>query len=250
MDGTIRIGLAHGSLNIMPLPDDDHLIRPDAAQHLGLDYLALGHWHKLRTHVSPDGIARTAYSGTHEAMRFPGASTEAGIGWLPYSADGEAERFQDDGHGRALLVTIDAAQAPPRIEPIEIGRLRWSAEDRDLTGQTLGSVISEFSRRENPERMILRLSLAGVVEPRDYARINELKQIVLNRFHAGSSLDADSVLIEPTAEQLAEVVGVGVLQRVLERLKEEASSPDAGARRVASQALKVLYKIAWEEQPT
>jgi len=45
-DPTIRIGLAHGSLKIMPLPDDDHLIRPDAAHYLDWDYLALGHWHK------------------------------------------------------------------------------------------------------------------------------------------------------------------------------------------------------------
>jgi hypothetical protein len=41
-DPTIRIGLAHGSLKTMPLPEDDHLIRPDAADHYGLDYLALG----------------------------------------------------------------------------------------------------------------------------------------------------------------------------------------------------------------
>jgi DNA repair exonuclease SbcCD nuclease subunit len=249
-DATIRIGVAHGSLKIMPLPDDDHLIRPDAAEHLGLDYLALGHWHKLRRHVSSDGIERTAYSGTHEPMRFPGLSASAGIGWLPHSADGDAERFQDDGHGRALLVTIEAANAPPRIEPIEIGRLSWSAEERDLTNQTLGSVISEFSRRENPERTVMRLSLSGVVEPRDHTRIDELKQIVLHRFHAGSSLHASDVLIEPSAEQLTEVVGMGVLKRVLERLKEELTSSDPTVRRVANQALKVLYKIAWEEQPT
>ena len=46
-DQSIRIGLAHGSLKIMPnLPEDDHLIRADAADYYGLDYLALGHWHK------------------------------------------------------------------------------------------------------------------------------------------------------------------------------------------------------------
>jgi DNA repair exonuclease SbcCD nuclease subunit len=62
---TIRIGLAHGSLNIMRLPEDDHLIRPDAADHYRLDYLALGHWHKRSLHKSSDGVDRTAYSGTH-----------------------------------------------------------------------------------------------------------------------------------------------------------------------------------------
>ena len=69
-EGRIRIGLAHGSLNIMPLPDDDHLIRKDAADHYGLDYLALGHWHKRFFHKSSDGADRIAYSGTHEPMGF------------------------------------------------------------------------------------------------------------------------------------------------------------------------------------
>ncbi len=118
-----------------------------------------------------------------------------------------------------------------------------------MTSQSLGDLIADYSRREDPERTILRLMLSGVVEPRGHTRLEELKQIVLNRYHAGSSLDADAVLIEPNADQLDEVVGAGVLKRVLDKLKEEALSTDAAAQRVASQALKLLYQIAWEEQP-
>src|SRR5262249_45747504 len=111
------------------------------------------------------------------------------------------------------------------------------------------SLISDYSRRETPERTILRLALSGVVEPRAHARIDELKQIIENRYHPGSSLDADSVLIEPNAEQLGEVVGSGVLKRVLDKLKEEAHATDLAKKRVADHALKLLYRIAWEEQP-
>jgi len=182
-------------------------------------------------------------------MHFPGAHGDISIGWSSFSADGDAERFRDDGHGAALLVTIDTAGAPPRIEPIEIGRLRWSAENRDVTSQPLGDLISDYARREIPERTILRLVLSGVVEPRGHARIDELNQIVLNRYHAGSSLDADAVLIEPNADQLSEIVGLGVLRRVLERLKEDAQSTNAALKRVADHGLKLLYRIAWEEQP-
>jgi len=253
-DRTIRIGLAHGSLQIMPLPEDDHLIRPDAAEHLGLDYLALGHWHKPYFHPLPaggaaNGCARISYCGVHEPMRFPGTSARRATGWSSFSADGDAERFHDDGRGQALLVTIDGPGAPPRIEPIETGRMRWIAEDRDLTAHSLGSVISEYSRYEYPERTLLELRLTGVVEPRDHARIEELKQIVMRRYHAGSSLDADAVLIEPSGEQLAQVVGGGVFKRVLERLREEAQSADPAVQRISHQALKQLYQIAWEEQP-
>jgi len=182
-------------------------------------------------------------------MNFPGTNPGLATGWLSFSADGDAERFHDDGHGIALLVTIEAAKAPPRIEPIELGRLRWASEQRDVTGQPLGSLITEYSRRENPELTILRLTLAGVMDPQWHARLEELRQIVQNRYHPGSSMDSDAVLIEPTADQLAEVVGTGVLKRVLDRLKENAQSTDATNKRVAEHALKLLYRVAWEEQP-
>jgi DNA repair exonuclease SbcCD nuclease subunit len=249
-DQTIRIGLAHGSLNIMPLPDDDHLIRPDAADHYGLDYLALGHWHKRSLHKSSDGIERTAYCGTHEPMAFPGGNASLSTGWLSYSADGDAERFHDDGHGRALLVEIEAPNAPPRIETVDIGRLRWKAEQQDVTGLSLGSLIKEYSHHNNPELTLLRLTLAGVIDPQAYARLDELRQIVQHRYHPGSSMDADGMLIEPNAEQLAETVGAGVLKRVLERLKDDVRSVDPATKRVAEHALKLLYRIAWEEQPS
>lgn len=246
---TFRIGLAHGSLNIMTLPDDDHLIRPDAALHYGLDYLALGHWHKEFRYKSADGVERTAYSGTHEPMSFAGAA-ELATGWASYSSDGNAERFQDDGRGRALLVSIDSPGAPPQIETVDIGRLHWSAEQRDMTNRSPGSLIVEYSQRANPELTILRLVLNGVMDPQSLPRLDELRQIVHNRYHAGSSLDAGAVLIEADDTQLGEVVGAGVLRRVLERLQSDANSTDPRTRQIAGHALKLLYRIAWEEQPT
>jgi hypothetical protein len=233
----------------MRLPDDDHLIRPDAVDHYQLDYLALGHWHKRSVHQSADGAERTAYSGTHEPMNFPGASANLATGWSSFSSDGDAERFHDNGHGNALLVTIEAPKAPPRIESIDTGRLRWTADERDVTGQPLGTLISDYSRQDNPELTIMRLTLTGVMDPQGYARLDELRQIVRNRYHPGSTMDADGVLIEPDAEQLAAAVGPGVLKRVLDRLKEDVQSNDATVRRVALHALKLLYQIAWEEQP-
>ena len=103
-DRMIRIGLAHGSLNIMStLPADDHLIRMDAVDHYGLDYLALGHWHKQSLHKALDGVERSAYSGAHEPMRFGGLGAGISTGWSSYSSDGDAERFNDGGRGTAAV---------------------------------------------------------------------------------------------------------------------------------------------------
>jgi DNA repair exonuclease SbcCD nuclease subunit len=249
-DRIIRVGLAHGSLNVMPLPEDDHLIRPDAADHYGLDYLALGHWHRRFLHKSADGIERTVYCGVHEPMAFPGGNASLSMGWMSYSADSDAERFRDSGDGIALLVEIEAANAPPRIETVPVGRLRWKAEQRDVTGQSLGSLIRDYSQHEGPELTLLRLTLVGVMDPQAYTRLDELRRIVEHRYHLGSSLDIDAVLIEPNAAQLAETVGAGVLKRVLERLKEDVNSTDPRTRRTAEHALKLLYRVAWEEQPS
>jgi hypothetical protein len=183
-------------------------------------------------------------------MSFAGAATALATGWASYSSDGNAERFQDDGRGGVLLVTIAAPGAPPKIETVDIGRLRWTAEQREMSNQSLGSLITEFSHREKPELTILRLALSGVMDPQGHARLDELRRIVEDRFHAGSSLDAAAVLIEPDAAQLAEVVGSGVLKRVLERLQQDSQSPEPRTKRLADHALKLLYRIAWEEQPT
>ena len=161
----------------------------------------------------------------------------------------DAERFQDEGRGTALLVSIEEAGAPPVIEMVEVGRLRWSHERRDVTSQPLGELITHFAERKNRELTLLRLSLAGVLDPQKYQRIDEvLKEIVCNRYYPGSSLEADEVLVEPHPEQLSKIVGDGVLSRVLERLRLESQSTDSATKRVADHALKLLYRIAWEEQ--
>ena len=63
---------------------------------------------------------------------------------------------------------IDAPNAPPRIETVDIGRLRWRAEQQDVTGLSLGPLIKEYSHRGNPELTVLRLTLGrcdGPAEP-------------------------------------------------------------------------------------
>jgi DNA repair exonuclease SbcCD nuclease subunit len=250
-DKTIRIGLAHGSLNLLPnLPLDDHLIRSDAVDQYRLDYLALGHWHKPLRHPSSDGAERTAYSGTHEPMRFSGSAASLSTGWCTYSADGDAERFQDEGRGTALLVSIEEAGAPPRIETIEVGRLRWLTERWDMTSQPLGEIITKFAERDDRALTLLRLHLSGVLDPEKHLRIDTvLREIVCSRYCPGSILHADEILVEPKPEQLSKIVGDGVLPRVLARLQQETQSTDAMSKRVADHALKLLYRIAWEEQP-
>lgn len=245
-DSRLRIGLAHGSLNILPnLPEDDHLIPADAVDRLDLDYLALGHWHKPLRHSGD----RAVYPGTLEPMRFPEESTSASTGWVPYSDDDAGDRFGDDGHGSAFLVEIDGPRTAPRLTPIEVGHLQWLAEAKDLTGQRIGELFREFGDRPQFLRTLLKLRLTGVVDPQCDKRVEELRDIVLHRYHPGSIFDASSLLIEPTEDQLRLAVGDGVMARVLDKLREEIASGDPHRKRVAEHAQKLLYRLAFEDQP-
>ncbi len=101
-DNLIRVGLAHGGLDILPSPPN-FPISPKRTELADLDYLALGDWHGLLEH------GRSVYSGTMEPTSF-----------------GE----RDPGH--VLIVEIPAAGETPSIESVRVAQLRWKQFDLDL----------------------------------------------------------------------------------------------------------------------
>src|SRR5260370_542761 len=118
-ESAVRIGVAHGSLKVRDyLKLEDHLINRHAARDAGLDYLALGHWHGQQRFRDPDGVERTAYSGVHEPMEFPGA-TESLTGWFPYSGGNQAE-FLNGDKGTTFTVRIDGKGKPPALRPTAV----------------------------------------------------------------------------------------------------------------------------------
>jgi len=116
-DDRLRIGVAHGSLGILPEASNFPI---DAARPAlsGLDYLALGDWHGLKTGE------RWAYSGTPEATSF-----------------GESDT------GSVLLVDLEAQQTPD-IVAARVGALRWLDERRELRDAT---DVEDLERTLGPE---------------------------------------------------------------------------------------------------
>jgi DNA repair exonuclease SbcCD nuclease subunit len=241
---SVRIGVAHGSLKVRDdLPADDHLIARHAAHDLQLDYLALGHWHSRQLFPGPDGVARTAYPGVHEPMRFPGA-VESRTGWLPYSTH-KIHEFLDAGKGEVLHVRIDGPGAPPVIEPLDVGHLIWEEVTQSLAaGEDLGRLIDEVATRPATERRLLRLKLRGVLDADAMLRLDHLRK-VLDRYLLGELEEAE-LHIQPTESEVREVAGRGVLGRVLEVLRQETRSAEPGQRQIAERAVLLLYQIARE----
>ncbi len=242
-----RIGVAHGSLRIRDnLPADDHLISRHAATELQLDYLALGHWHSRCLFADRDGVERTAYPGVHEPMRFQG-NRESRTGWVAYSG-ADREEFLDSGKGEVLLVRLRHPGAAPEIEPLEVGHYLWQEETRELTSEEdLSRLINEVATRPAVERRLLRLHLTGILDATSMLRLEELREILTHRYLLGE-LEDSGLHVRPTAEEVREVAGQGILRRVLDQLQGEAASSDPVVQAVAARAMLLLYQIAKEVQ--
>ncbi|NUQ48658.1 MAG: metallophosphoesterase, partial [Phycisphaerae bacterium] len=136
--GPVRIGLAHGALDVLG-QRGNFPIAADRADRGALDYLALGDWHGFRRH------GRATYSGTIEPTSFD-------------------ER--DAGH--VVLVQIDAPGAPPQVGPVATRSLTWLSLDQGVQDVT---DVSRLERRIEqagaaPESLELKRKLLADVSAR------------------------------------------------------------------------------------
>ena len=96
----IKIGITHGALAIEGKHQpNDHPIALNAATRAGLDYLAVGHWHKLQVYDS----GRLVMPGTPEPDQF-----ELG-----------------PDAGKVVLVEIPSPGQQPQLERISVATYTW-----------------------------------------------------------------------------------------------------------------------------
>jgi DNA repair exonuclease SbcCD nuclease subunit len=105
-DARIRIGVAHGALDVLP-ERGNFPISASRADDAGLDYLALGDWHGFVQH------GRAVYPGTFEGSSF-----------------GEREP------GDVVIVEIAAAGATPRLARHRVGTLTWTQHEPAIADGT------------------------------------------------------------------------------------------------------------------
>lgn len=224
----IKLGLAHGTVEGIQTDEPDYPVPLDAADRLGLDYLALGHWHSLTEFAGAGGTVRTAYCGTHEPTRF-----------------GERDS------GQALLVTIGSAGEAPVLERVRTARLEWLSMDEELSVEgDLERVRREIEQVEAPEDKLVRLVLKGLVRLRETGELERLGELIAARFLYGS-IDYSNLRPVPETEQLLEVIPPGILMDAAKRILEFADPsceerPEGVSPEVATQALLELYASATE----
>jgi DNA repair exonuclease SbcCD nuclease subunit len=214
--GALRIGLAHGSItNFGSEGEATNPIDPGRPKSAGLDYLALGDWH------------RTLQVG-------PAA-------W--YAGTPEPDRAGRQEQGTALLVDVPGAGAPASVSLLVTGTYRWLTRTERLSdaGQ-LADLDQRLRNEPDLPRLILRLQLEGALPIAAFA---ELQRRLLDLEAAVFHLDVEqaALVTRPTEADLEAIDFDGVLRRCAERLRgvgdNPARSPDLRHR--AEEALVELY---------
>lgn len=219
-DGSLRIAVAHGTMRIRPdVGDDDFPIALDASGRARVDYLALGHWHSVL--AGPCG--RAWYSGTHETTKF-----------------GERDS------GQALLVTLTEAGAPPTVQPVRTGALKWADETIDLAADAADAILRRFREWPDAATQLLRLTCTGRATPEAAAVIEQLRVVLAERF-LYADCDAAHLRPEDAARALADLSGSPYLIAAAGELRQLAEAPPGGETdpAVAARALDLLYQFAW-----
>jgi DNA repair exonuclease SbcCD nuclease subunit len=105
-DSRIRIGIAHGSLDLLP-ERSNFPIASRRANEAGLDYLALGDWHGFLQH------GKAVYSGTMEQTS-----------------------FSENDPGKVAIVEIAHAGDEPVISKQRVGKFVWSEHRPTIHDET------------------------------------------------------------------------------------------------------------------
>lgn len=159
-DATWNMAVAHASIARGDLdkdPEHDYYLEPADVERSGMDYVALGHWHKFEEYF-PGVRARVFYSGSPEPLQFR-----------------DRERS-----GCFAEVRLEAG----RVEVIQrrVGRYHWFEEDFSLEDQDgLTGLQHRLDQLADPTHLV-RLRVGGRVSATESVPLEALEEAQRGRF--------------------------------------------------------------------
>jgi DNA repair exonuclease SbcCD nuclease subunit len=214
--GLIRIGLAHGSVTGFGSESEaKNPVAPDRARRAGLDYLALGDWHRT---VAVN--ATTWYAGTPEA-----------------------DRFGSQEQGQVLVVDIAGAGAPPVVTRAVTGAYCWRTLEEEVTRwEDLAALEARLRAEDGLSGLLLKLDVSGALDLTARAELAQRLE-ALEAAMFWLETDLSHLHVRPTAEDLEKIDFQGVLREAAELLRAEAADESASPaeRRRAEDALVQLF---------
>ncbi|HEX5078694.1 MAG TPA: metallophosphoesterase [Geminicoccaceae bacterium] len=215
-DGTLRIGLAHGSVTRFGAADrsQGNYVDPARPKAARLDYLALGDWHGQR-----EIGKRCWYAGTPEPDDF------------------------DQQEGAVLLVEIAGPGAAPSVQPLPTARHRWLRERETLHGAADVAVLDQRIRglAPDPARLLVDLVVEGTLSLADRALFAQRIDRSLRAALCHLRLDDARLYLAPSPHDLDAIARTGFVRAAAARLKDLADERADPEREIAAEALMRLF---------
>ena len=206
-----HIALAHGSFYIPgKTAEDDHVFRLEEIQASGMNYLALGHWHRLYG-CSEEPVAW--YSGPPE--------------WIPDQRE----------KGAVLLVSLsDSGEV--KVEPVKLGLRDYNEVEIDMSEiQELAALKTRISEGTN-QNLIRKVTLRGLRDAELIVNPEELEAGLGEKFFRLDVMDESHA----RSEEISVDEGRLIRNRFVELMKRQMENSEGEAREIAENALQ--YGIA------
>jgi DNA repair exonuclease SbcCD nuclease subunit len=229
-DGTARILVAHGAVDVLaPNPDDPALIRMaglSAALDRGaVHYVALGDKHS-RTVVGESGAVW--YSGSPEVTNFD--HVEA-----------------DPGHVLIVDVDLDDAAHPVTVDSRRVGRWRFLTLSRQVdNGRDIADLAVNLDELQNKERTVVQLALTGTLTVTDRAALDACLDRYAQLFAGLQTWDRRTNIAVMPADGEFENLGIGgfAADAVAELVASASAAGDDAEE--ARGALALLLRLSAE----
>ena len=206
-----HIAMAHGSFYIPEkIAEDDHIFRLEEVKASGMDYLALGHWHRV---YSCSEKPPAWYSGPPE--------------WIP----DQRER------GAVLLVSLlDSGEV--KVEPKKLGLRDYDEVEIDMSEiQELATLKARISDGAN-QNLIRRVTLKGLRDAELIANPEELETELGEKFFHLGVMDKS----HPQSGEITEDEERLIRNRFIKLMKGQIESSEEEEKDIAESALQ--YGIA------
>lgn len=206
-----HIAMAHGSFYYIPnMREDDHVFRIEEIENSGMDYIALGHWHGMR---SCSEKPPAWYSGPPE--------------WIP----GQTEK------GGVLLISLsDAGEV--KIEPAMLGLRDYDEVEINMSEiQDLATLKARISVVGN-QNLIRRVTLKGLRDTELIANPEELETDLGEKFFHLGVVDKS----HPQSGEITEDEERLIKNRFIKLMNEQIESSEGEEKAIVESALQ--YGIA------
>jgi exonuclease SbcD len=208
-----HIAMAHGSLHIPDrTADDDHVFRLEEVEGSGMDYLALGHWHRA-----------------YQCSKKPAAWYSGPPEWIP----GQTEK------GVVLLVGLsDSGEV--KVDSKKLGLRDYDEVEIDMGGiRDLATLQARIYEGAN-QNLVRQVTLRGLRDAELIMNLEELEDEIGKEFFHLEVSDESHVKVKEISESTYE--GQFIKAKFIKLMNEKIASSEGKEKEIAESALQ--YGIA------